>query len=114
MEFVKLLHNSIELKDGKIVKIRKLTVADLEKNNNYEFLHKWRKQASKYLYRVSRDHDLETDRKKFFEKLAKNEKEISLGAFHKNNIIGMVKLSFPHLRQEIYRTRYIDSWSMVI
>lgn len=58
------------LKDGRVVLIKRLSIEDYEKNNNYEFTHNWLNQVNKYLLGEFEKEDLQGNKEYFYNKLS--------------------------------------------
>ncbi len=58
------------LKDGRVVLIKRLSIEDYEKNNNYKFTHNWLNQVNKYLLGEFEKEDLQGNKEYFYNKLS--------------------------------------------
>ena len=99
-----------QLKNGKIVVIKYLTIQDCELNNNYESMHSWLNQVSHYMTRDYRPEDLEQDKKKYYKMLSKPEESVVIGAISNSKIIGHCKL-YNRRRPKV---RHLGKWAIAI
>lgn len=72
-----------KLKNGKTVLIKNLTIEDCElNNNNYEFMHIWLDQVSKYMTREFKREDLKRDKERYYKILSNSEEYVVIGAMY--------------------------------
>jgi len=98
------------LKDGRKVIIKKLTIEDYKKDNNYEFVHSWINQVNKYLNAEFNKEDLERDKKEWYKYLSTTD-EIAIGAIYDGKIIGTASL---RLNLKSKKTRHVGDWGIAI
>lgn len=99
-----------ELKDGRFVEIKRLTIDDYQKENNYEFVHEWLHKVNKYLNLEFNKEDLEHDKSNFYDFMAQKE-GIVIGALFDQKIIGTADLRFNF---ESKKQKHVGSWGIAI
>jgi RimJ/RimL family protein N-acetyltransferase len=112
----KMLENSeiseeFKLKDGRIVKIKRLLIEDYEKNNNYEFVHNWLNKVNKYLLGEFEKEDLDRDKEYFYNILSNKKENLMIGAIFNQNIIASSGFS---INLKLKKTRHIGNWGISI
>ena len=59
--------SNYKMQDGREVMIGPLTIEDCEYNGNYENMYQWLHQVNMFLTREFNEHDLEQNKKQFYE-----------------------------------------------
>jgi GNAT superfamily N-acetyltransferase len=83
---------------------------DYLRGSNYEYVHKWLAQVSKYLLYDFHEEDLEWNKKRFLTSL-NNAENIILGALYNEKIVSHAKLNMNVLSP---REMHIGHWSVMI
>jgi len=104
------VYKKVILKDRRVVILKRMTREDYTKGNNYEYIHKWLGQVSKYLRYDFLEEDLEWDKQHFLTSL-NNAENIILGALYDEEIIAHAKLNLNVLSP---REKHIGRWSVMI
>jgi len=99
------------LKDGRNVIIKRLKIEDYEKNQNYEFVHSWLNEVSKYLAREFPPEDLEKDREYFYKKLKGLEHFFVVGAKYNEKIVGTASLE---LNLHSKKFKHVATWGISV
>lgn len=99
------------LKDGRVVLVKRLRVADFEKGDNYAFYHEWLHGVSEYLTRSFPIENLERDRKQYYEVISDEEHRIVLGATHHGRIVARTHVE---LKPEGHKCRHVGTWGIAI
>ncbi len=101
----------IKIKDGRNVIIKRLQVEDYEKNQNYEFVHKWLNEVSKYLAREFLPEELENDKVFFYKKLKNLEEFFVVGAKYNEKIVGTASLE---LNLSSKKFQHVATWGISV
>ena len=104
------VYKKVILKDGRVIILKRMTQEDYTKGNNYEYVHKWLSQVSKYLLYDFLEEDLDWDKQNFLTSL-NNAENIILGGIYNEKIIAQAKLNVNVLSP---RQRHIGYWSVMI
>jgi RimJ/RimL family protein N-acetyltransferase len=105
------MKEEFRLKDGRNVTIKRLKVEDYEKNQNYEFVHNWLNQVSKYLGRDFPPEELEKDREYFYKKLKGLEHFFVVGAKYNEKIVGTASLE---LNLNSKKFKHVATWGISV
>ena len=100
-----------KLKDGRNVIIKRLNIVDYEKNQNYEFVHSWLNEVSKYLGREFEAEELERDREYFYKKLKNLETFFVVGAKYNEKIVGTASLE---LNLNSKKFKHVATWGISV
>ena len=98
------------LKDGRVVILKRMAQEDYAKGSNYEYVHKWLGQVSRYILYDFLEEDLDWDKRHFLTSL-NNAENIILGALYDEKIIAHAKLNVNVLSP---REKHIGHWSVMI
>jgi len=105
------MREEFELKDGKLVIIKRLTIEDYEQDSNYEFVHDWMIRVSKYLGRDFLHQNLDLDKKLWYDSLRNKETNITIGALHKGKIIASSSLILNPLNEKM---SHVGIWGISV
>jgi ribosomal protein S18 acetylase RimI-like enzyme len=100
-----------KLKDGRNVIIKRLHVKDYEKNQNYEFVHSWLNDVSRFLAREFLPQELERDREYFYKKLKNLDQFFVVGAKYNEKIVGTASLE---LNLNSKKFKHVATWGISI
>ncbi len=100
-----------KLKDGRSVLIKHLSKEDYEINKNYEFVHSWMRDVSKYLAKEFKKEDLENDKKDLYETLSDNTRSLFIGAIFKDKIIASASLKLNSFN---VKESHVGNWGIAI
>ena len=100
-----------KLKDGRNVIIKRLSIEDYEKNQNYEFVHIWLNEVSQYLAREFPPEDLERDREYFYKKLKGLDQFFVVGAKYNEKIVGTASLE---LNLHSKKIKHVATWGISV
>ncbi len=98
------------LKDNRIVVIKYLTKEDYDRDHNYEFVHSWLHEVSKYLNAEFNKEDLEKDKKMFYEEYLNCESEIIIGAIFEGKIVASTNLRL----NDSLKHKHVGNWGLAI
>ena len=105
------LNEKFELKDGRIVIIKRVRREDYEKNNNYEYVHGWLNSVNTFLGLEFNEEDLENDEKFLYEHLSNEEGVIFIGAIFNDKIIGSSSLE---IKVNNVKMKHVGEWGIAI
>jgi len=100
-----------KLKDSRFVVIKRLFKSDYEINNNYEFVHKWLRNVSKFLAKGFKEENLEKDKKELYNILSNDKMSIFIGALFENKIIASASLKLNPFNE---KESHIGTWGIAI
>ena len=104
------VYKKVILKDGRVIILKRMHQEDYKKGSNYEFLHNWLAQVSKYLLYDFEEEDLDWDKQQFFTSL-NNAENIILAGIYNEKIIAHAKLNVNILSP---REQHIGYWAVMI
>jgi ribosomal protein S18 acetylase RimI-like enzyme len=102
---------SFKLKDGRTVIIKHLSKEDYEINNNYEFVHSWLREVSKYLAKEFKKESLDNDKKELYITLSDKISSVFIGAIFKDKIIGSASLKLNPFNE---KESHVGNWGIAI
>ncbi len=100
-----------KLKDGRSVEVKRLSKNDYEINNNYEFVHKWLRNVSKYLAKGFKEENLEKDRRELYNILSDNRISYFIGALFEKKIVASASLRMNPFNE---KESHIGTWGIAI
>ena len=100
-----------QLKDGKIVQIKILSIADYNKNDNYAFVHSWLNQINKFLGKDFEKEDFKKDYVELCDFFKNKEDNIMIGAIYRDKIIGTARLT---LKCKSKKFKHLANWGIAI
>lgn len=105
------ISEEFKLKDGRIVLIKRLSIEDYEKNNNYEFIYSWLNQVNKYLLREFEKEDLQQNKEYYYNKLSNKAEELMIGAIYDQRIIASAGVG---VNLKLKKIRHVGNWVIAI
>lgn len=105
------ISEEFKLKDGRIVLIKRFSIEDYEKNNNYEFFHDWLNKVNKYLLGEFEKEDLQQNREYFYNKLSNKAEDLMIGAIYNQRIIASAGIS---VNLKLKKIKHIGNWGISI
>jgi ribosomal protein S18 acetylase RimI-like enzyme len=100
-----------ELKDGRVVQLKRLTKEDYENEASYIFVHNWLHQVNKYLALEFEENNLERNKKGFMQMLSNLESLFVVGAIFEEKIIAQSSLELNTMSK---KHRHIGTWGIAI
>ena len=100
-----------ELKDGRVVIIKRLMKEDYVKDNNYEFVHNWLRSVNQFLGLEFNKEDLKNDEKFLYEHLSNTEGVIFIGAIFDEKIIASSSLE---IKVNNAKMSHVGEWGIAI
>lgn len=105
------ISEEFKLKDGRIVLIKRLSIEDYEKNNNYEFVHNWLNQVNKYLLGEFEKEDLQQNKEYFYNKYSNKAEDLMIGAVYNQRIIASAGVS---VNLKLKKIKHVGNWGISI
>ncbi len=99
------------LKDGRVVLIKRLSIEDYEKNNNYEFTHNWLNQVNKYLLGEFEKENLQQNKEYFYNKLSNKAEDLMIGAIYNQRIIVSAGVS---VNLKLKKINHVGNWGISV